>query len=127
MYFVAIFLFLIPIYLIFIGWGRALRASHESPPPKWRSTCRTGSLVIASFAVPTGLAFMLAWLHSGGSPHGMRTPPGIWQILVRVFWWTLAASVVLAILGKGKGRFLVLAAAVTAILADFSVIMLDMD
>ncbi len=70
---------------------------------------------------------MLAWLHSGGSPHGMRTPPGIWQILVRVFWWTLAASVVLAILGKGKGRFLVLAAAVTAILADFSVIMLDMD
>jgi hypothetical protein len=57
----------------------------------------------------------------------MGTPPGAWQILVRVFWWTLLASVILAIVGKGKGRVFVLGAAVAAVLADFAVIMLDMD
>ena len=83
--------------------------------------------MVATFAVPTGLAFILAWLHSSGNPHGMGTPPGAWQILIRVFWWTLLASVVLTILGKGKGRFLVLGAAATAVLANYAVIMLNMD
>ena len=57
----------------------------------------------------------------------MGAPPGAWQILVRVCWSTLLASVILAIVGKGKGRFFVLGAAVAAVLADFAVIMLDMD
>jgi hypothetical protein len=127
MYFVAVLLFSIPLALIFVGWRRVLRASHESSQSNWRTKCRTGSLVVASFAVPTGLAFILAWLHSGGNPHGMGTPPGVWQIFVRVFWGTLVVSVILATLGKGEGRFPVLGAAVAAILADYAVIMLDMD
>lgn len=57
----------------------------------------------------------------------MGTPPGTWQILVRVYNWTLLTSVILAIVGKGKGRFFVLGAAVAAVLADFTVIRLDMD
>jgi hypothetical protein len=127
MYIVAVFLFLIPCSLILTGWSRAAKGWQESSEPKWRVNCVTASLLIASCAIPTGLAFILAWLHSGGNPHGMGTAPGVWQILVRVFWWTLAASVALAILGKGKGRFLVLGAAVSAVFADFAVIMLDMD
>src|ERR1700738_4730396 len=125
MYFVAAFLFFIPLTLIFVGWNRALRVSDESPQSNWRNGCRTISLMVATFAVPTGLAFILAWLHSSGNPHGMGTPPGAWQILIRVFWWTLLASVVLTILGKGKGRFLVLGAAATAVLANYAVIMLN--
>jgi len=39
----------------------------------------------------------------------------------------LLVSVILAIVGKGKGRVFVLGAAVAAVLADFAVIMLDMD
>ena len=127
MYFVAAFLFLIPLTLILVGWNRALRSSDDSPYPDWRTRCRTSALFVASLAVPAGLAFILAWLHSGGNPHGMGTPPGAWQILVRVFYWALLASVILAIVGKGKGRFFALGAAVAAVVADFAVIMLDMD
>jgi hypothetical protein len=127
MYFVAIFLFLIPLTLILVGWNRALRSPDDSPGPDWRTRCRTTSLFVASLAVPVGLAFIFAWLHQGGNPHGMGTPPGAWQILVRVYNWTLLASVILAIVGKGKGRFFVLGAAVAAVLADFAVITLDMD
>ena len=127
MYFVSTFLFLIPLTLILVGWNRALRSSDDSPGPDWRTRCRTTSLFVASLAVPVGLAFIFAWLHQGGNPHGMGTPPGAWQILVRVYNWTLLASVILAIVGKGKGRFFVLGAAVAAVLADFAVITLDMD
>jgi len=70
---------------------------------------------------------MLAWLHSGGDPHGMGTPPGIWQPLGRVFKWTLAAAVTLAIFGKGKSRLLVVGAAVADVLAGVMVILLDRD
>jgi len=41
----------------------------------------------------------------------MGTPPGTWQILVPAYDWTLLTSVILAIVGKGKGRFFVLGAA----------------
>ena len=127
MYFVATFLFLIPLTLILVGWNRALRSSDDSPRPDWRTRCTTTSLFVASLAVPVGLAFIFAWLHQGGNPHGMGTPPGAWQILVRVYNWTLLASVILAIVGKGKGRLFVLGAAIAAVLADFAVITLDMD
>jgi hypothetical protein len=33
MYFVATFLFLIPLTLILVGWNRALRSSDDSPDP----------------------------------------------------------------------------------------------
>lgn len=86
-----------------------------------------GALLVASIAIAMGLATILAWLHVGGNPHGMGTPPGVWLIFGRVFWWTLLASVVLAIVGKGNGRFFVLGAALAVVLADLAVIMLNMD
>ena len=70
---------------------------------------------------------MIDYHHQGGNPHGMGTPPGAWQILVRVHNWTLLASVILAIVGKGRGRFFVFGAAVAAVLAGFAVIVLNMD
>jgi hypothetical protein len=126
MYIVAVFLFLTPIVLIVVGWNRALRHSDPSQS-NWRTTCRTTSLLVASIAVAIGLAAMIAWLHVGGNPHGMGTPPGVWRILDRVFWWTLLSSIVLAIVGKGRGRFFVFGAAVAAVLAGFAVIVLNMD
>jgi hypothetical protein len=126
MYIIAIFLFLTPIVLLVVGWNRALRYSDGSPQPNWRTKSRTVSLLVGSVAVASAFAFILAWIHSGGNPHGMGTPPGIWQILVRVFRWTVVGSVVLATIGKGKGRFLALGAVVTAVLADFAVIYLNM-
>ena len=126
MYIVAVFLFLTPIVLIVVGWNRVLRHSDASQS-NWRTTCRTSSLFLASIAVAMGLATMVAWLHVGGNPHGMGTPPGPWRILDRTFWWTLLPSIVLAIVGKGRGRFFVLGAAVACVLAGFALIMLNMD
>jgi hypothetical protein len=73
------------------------------------------------------LAFLFSWLHAGGNPHGMGTPPGPWQVLRWVVWSTLLGTIVLTILAKGRGRLLFLAAVVSAILADFTVIFLDFD
>src|SRR5436190_4988891 len=86
MYIVAVVLFLVPSLLILTGWSRALDGWQESSEPKWRINCVTASLVTASCAIPTGLAFNFAWLHSCGNPHGMGTPPGVWRILAWVFW-----------------------------------------
>ncbi len=126
MYIVAVFLFLAPIILVVAGWSRALRHADASQS-NWRTTCRTTSLLVGSIAVAAGLATMVAWLHVGGNPHGMGTPPEVWQILDRVFWCTLLASLVLAIIGKGRGRFFVFGAAVAAVLAGFAVIVLNID
>ena len=127
MYIVAVGLFLVPCCLVLTGWIRAVKGWQKLSAPEWRCNCVTASLLLASCAIPAGLAFIFAWLQSGGDPHGMGTPPGVWQPLARMFRWTLAASVALAIVGKGKGRFLALTSAVSAAFAPFAVMMLDMD
>jgi hypothetical protein len=127
MYIMAVVLFLVPCCLLLTGWSHAIKGWQKLSEPQWRINCMTASLLIASCAILTGIAFIFAWLHSGGNPHGMGTPPGVWQTLGRVFRWMLVVSVALAILGKGKGRFLVLGAAVSAVLVPFAVMMLDID
>ena len=77
--------------------------------------------------IAAALAFLFAWLHAGGNPHGMGTPTGIWQVLRWVFWSALLATIALTILAKGRGRFLILTAVVSTVLADFAVIRLDFD
>jgi hypothetical protein len=77
--------------------------------------------------VVTGLSFLFSWLHAGGNPHGMGTPPGLWQVLRWAFWLALLGTVALTILARGRGRLLILAAVVSTVLADFVVITLDFD
>jgi hypothetical protein len=57
----------------------------------------------------------------------MDPAPGLWQSLGPNIKWPLGFSVVFAVLGKGKGRFLVLASAVADAFTVAMVFMLQMD
>jgi hypothetical protein len=127
MYVFAAVLFLIPSTLIFFGGVRAFKARKSLSEQTWRTKCVLASLLAASFATVMGLASSLDWLHLGGDPHGGGTPPGLWQPLFRVMLWALAVCVILAIPGKGKGRFLALGAAAAAFLAVLAVVLMNMD
>jgi hypothetical protein len=85
------------------------------------------ALTVASFSTLAIVGFFLSWFHNGGSPHGLIPPSGIWKALGPIFSWTLAASVVLAICGKGRTRLLVLGWSGAAVLATALVFMLEMD
>ena len=127
MYTVALVLFAFPCVLLLTAGIGALKARRESPTPSWRMNCLTGALFTGSCMIIAGLAFLFAWLHAGGNPHGTGTPPGNWQVLRQVFWCSVVATTILTIFGKGRGRFLLLSAVVSAILANFLVIILEMD
>ena len=127
MYVVTLVLFSVPCLLMLSAWSRAVNARQAVPKPDWRITCLIAALVAGSCTIAAGLSFVFAWLHAGGNPHGMGTPPGLWQVLRRVFWSALLGTIGLTILAKGRGRFLILAAIASAVLADFAVIWFDFD
>jgi hypothetical protein len=127
MYVVTLVLFSVPCFLMLGAWSRAVKTRQATPKPDWRMTCLIVALVAGSCTIAAGLSFVFAWLHAGGNPHGMGPPPGLWQVLRWVFWSALLGTIALTILAKGRGRLLILAAIVSAVLADFAVIRLDFD
>jgi hypothetical protein len=126
MYVLTLVLFSVPCFLILVAWSRAVKAK-QAAPRDWRMNCLIAALVTGSWMIVAALAFLFAWLHAGGDPHGMGTPPGLWQVLRWVFWSALLGTIVLTILAKGRGRLLILAVIVSTVLADFIVIRLDFD
>jgi hypothetical protein len=127
MYIVTLVLFAVPCFLMVSAWSRAVKTRQAIPKPDWRMNCLITALVTGSCTIAAGLSFLFAWLHAGGNPHGMGTPPGLWQVLRWVFSSALLGTIVLTILAKWRGRFLILAAIVSAVLVDFAVITLDFD
>jgi hypothetical protein len=127
MYVVTLIVFSVPCFLMLSAWIRAMNAQQAALKPHWRITCLVAALVGGTCTIAAGLSFVFAWLHAGGNPHGMGTPPGVWQVLRWVFWAALLATVGLTIVAKGHGRLLILASIVSAVIADFAVIRLDFD
>lgn len=127
MFIVAGVLFLIPCSLLSVAWSRSVKATRESERAKWRGYCVGAALLMASTTTLTSAAFIFSWLLNGGSPHGLDPSPGLWKSLGPTIKWTLLASVALAVVGKGKGRFLVLASVLADILAVLMVFRLDFD
>ena len=120
-------LFLLPCSLLGVAWRRAVKSEQELTQPSWRMYCIKAALLVASFATFASMTFIFSWLRSGGSPHGLGPSPGLWKHLGPVFTWALVVSVVLATLGKGKERILVLGWALAAVFVMAMVFMLDMD
>jgi hypothetical protein len=118
---------MIPCILICFGWGR--RAFHEgsADAPTWRDRCIAVSFVSGILGALIGVAADLLWLHGGGDPHGMGSAPGVWRQLTIMSWCTYPATLVFAILGKGRGRFFILAALAATCFAEFVVPILQMD
>jgi hypothetical protein len=77
--------------------------------PNWRRKLVRAALVVAVCATLLNIVWNASWLYCGGSPHGMRAGPGIWQQLGRPLFWTFAIASALGFFGKGKGRILLLA------------------
>ena len=127
MYVLALILFAGPCFLMSVAWRRALVARKADSKAGWRTNCLIAALVMGSFTIAAVLSFVFAWLYAGGNPHGMGTPPGIWQSIRWVFWSALLASLGLTALAKGRGRFVNVAAVISAFLADFAVIRLNFD
>ena len=125
MYAIAFCLSFVPVLLIVLAWKQWSGTEPDARVPRWRFFSLTACLVAASCAIPIGLAGSLAWLHVGGNPQSKGSPPGIWMILNRVFFWIVIASALLGILAKGRGRFLGIAAAIAAYIAAMAVIILD--
>jgi hypothetical protein len=127
MYVVTLVLFSVPCFLMLSAWSRAVKARQAALKSDWRIACLIAALVAGTGTIVACISFVFAWLHAGGDPHGMGTPPGLWQVLRWVFWSAFLGTIGLTILAKGRGRFLILAAIVSAALADFAVIRLDFD
>ena len=127
MYVVTVILFLVPCILICIGWGR--RALHQKPTdaPTWRDRCMVVSFVSGILGALVGMAAELLWLHGGGNPHGIGSAPGVWQQLLVSSRCAFLLTLVLAILGKGRGRLLVFGALAATVFADVMVELLQME
>jgi hypothetical protein len=95
--------------------------------PQWRIHCVESAFLAGIFGALIGMTANILWLYDGGDPHGMGSAPGFWQQLRVASLCTYPLTLVLAILGKGKGRFFVLGAVAATILADFLVPILQMD
>jgi hypothetical protein len=127
MYVVTVILFLIPCLLIVVGWISRIRRRNLVEVPQWRIHCVESAFLAGIFGALIGMTANILWLYDGGDPHGMGSAPGFWQQLRVASLCTYPLTLVLAILGKGKGRFFVLGAVAATILADFLVPILQMD
>jgi hypothetical protein len=127
MYTAAFCVFLIPTLLTILAWKRWSHIRTDSMNPKWRFYCLIASLTSASLAIPIGLGQSFAWLHAGGDPHGMGTPPGIWVPLHQALLSVVLISVVFGLLAKGRGRFVGIAAAIATLISNMMVVLFNMD
>jgi hypothetical protein len=124
MYVVTLVLFSVPCFLMLSAWSRALKTRQAAPHPDWRIACLVAALVAGSCTIAAGLSFVFAWLYAGGNPHGMGTPPGIWQVLRWVFWSAFLGTIGLTLLAR---EIFILAAIVSAVLADLAAMLSDFD
>ena len=99
-------LFLIPSALLFFA-GKNLSRTKSTLSP-WRRYFSIAALLIAVISTIVNVVWNVSWLREGGSPHGMRAGPGIWEPLGPVLVLTLLVALVLSVFGKGRVRMLLL-------------------
>jgi hypothetical protein len=127
MYIVSAILLFPACVLLWIAWRRKIETRNQPIQPRWRRYCLADSLVAASCATLACIGRFASWFHNGGSPHGLLPSPGLWKPLGPVFMWTLCASIVLALLGKGKPRLMILGWASAITTAFVLIHILEMD
>jgi hypothetical protein len=124
---VASVLFLVPLSLLLMAWRHTIKSRPEAATAGWRKYCGIAALLDATTAILVSMLFTFSWLNNGGSPHGLDPAPGLWQTLRPLIKWALASSFVLAILGKGKVRLLLLGIAPSVVFVSSVIFMLQMD
>ena len=127
MYAITVVLFLIPMSILGIAWRGEFKSGKELTHRDWRSDCLKLALFVATIATFTAMGFWLSWTHSGGSPHGLMPPAGLWLPLREIAKWAVLATVVIGALAKGKGRLLVIGSAISIVFVIFLLAALEMD
>jgi hypothetical protein len=119
-YTITVVLFLIPIWILLVAWRRELGGEYELPQRNWRSYSLRLALSFATIATLTDMGFLLVQvrlIHFQGSFHIPAPSVGRLEIPLReIAKWSLAATVGLGVLAKGKGRLLVIGAALSILL-----------
>ena len=126
MYTTTVILYLVPLTLLLFGWRGQVVAAKNEATLDWRYMCTWSALVVATIATLSAMSFWLAWTHSGGSPHGLMPPSGIWVPLREIAKWSLLVAFVMGLLGKGRGRLFVVGVTLSIILVMFFLIDLEM-
>jgi hypothetical protein len=127
MAFATTILFLIPSLFIFLAWRASFRSEPSEPLPTWRRGIVIAALIIACLSTLIHFVWNISWLHSGGSPHGMDTNPGLWLNLNRPLLWSFGLAIALSIFARGKGRLMLLAWSVSMYFVFEMVYMLQFD
>jgi hypothetical protein len=67
---------------------------------------RDAAPVAAACATTLSLIFVFSYLRNGGGIHGSRTSPGLWTTLGPVSAGALVSSLLLAAIGRCRGKLL---------------------
>ena len=118
-------LFLVPWTLLFFATKNLFRTDGALPP--WRKYSSTAALSIAGVSTIMHIVWSVSWLHEGGSPHGMRAGPGIWEPLGPILVWTFLIALLLSVFGKGKVRMLLLGWSASMVAVSYLIYMFQMD
>jgi hypothetical protein len=127
MYAITAVLFLIPLSILGIAWRGELRKGRDAAPLDWRSYCLRLALVAGVIATLAAMVSSLSWTHSGGSPHGLMPPPGLWLTFRPIVKWSIVTTVAIGALAKGKGRLLAIGSAISVVFVIFLLAALEMD
>jgi hypothetical protein len=127
MYVATVILFLFPLSILSAAWKGSLVSVKDVERPHWRSHFQKAALIIATFATVMAMAFSLSFTHSGGSPHGLMPPPGLWLTLRPIAMWSVVATIAVAAFGKGKSRLLVVGSAISIFCVLALLLLLQMD
>jgi hypothetical protein len=127
MYIATVILFLIPLSLVGTAWRGSVASGKDVEQQDWRSHCLKAALIIATFATVMAMAFSLSFTRSGGSPHGLMPPPGLWLTLRPVAMWSVVVTIAVGAFGKGKGRLLVIGSAISIYCVLALLLLLQMD
>jgi hypothetical protein len=126
MYVATIIVFIVPWSILVAAWARSIQTDPEIQGHDWRWYCMRAALMVGTIAASAAAAFMFSWSHSGGSPHGMSPAPGSWIWLRPIAECSIVATLILAAIGKGRGRILLATSAISTILAGFILSVLEM-
>jgi hypothetical protein len=127
MYLATMLLFLVPTSLLGAAWANTRQQPQVAKQFDWRRCFLIAGLIAATVCVAADLTSWFSWFRNGGSPHGLLPRPGVWMQLRGVIKYSFIAAVVLAILGKGRGRLFALGSTASMILVEGALAALEMD
>lgn len=122
MYAITAVLFSIPIWISVVAWRHELGFAYEPAQRRWRSYCLRLALFLALVGALAAMGFWLVRVRAIHFQGTFHTPvPAVMALydpLQEVAKWAVVATLGVGILAKGKGRLLVLGAALSIILVN---------